>query len=390
VPDRAPADSVAADEHALATWRARFVHASLSGYLDTASHAPQAIDHAHALHEYLASWRTGSAPWGVAWQLLHDEVASRTAALVGAAAGSVTLVPSASHALLGVLSAIAPDGDRDTIVVSEREWVSSRHVLEADGRFRIVVVSSDRACDDDGFLARIDGRTRLVVVSQVCFRTGAHVDVARVSGRAQAAGALVFCDVYQAVGATDVAPTLRASDFAAGGYLKHLLGGPGVAWLYVRPDLADALSPRLTGWRGQRQPMQPTLDPAAGALRFAAGTWPVPSLYVARAGLGLIEAAGPARIAAQVARLAARFADRCRAAGIDVVTPPTASARGPLVVVRVPHAERVQAALAARGVVVTARDGTLRASFHAHLRLADVDDACAALSDALETTKEPR
>lgn len=380
----APTDSATIDEQALAPWRDRFVQVSLGGFLDTASHAPQASDHRRALDAYMGSWGAGHAPWSGAWQELHDEVVRRTGALIGAPAGSVTLVPSASHALLGALSALAPEGPRDTVVVGEREWVSNRHVLAADGRYRVDVVPATEACDGDGFLGRIDERTRLVVVSQVCFRTGAHVDVARVTARAHDVGALVFSDVYQAAGAVRVDANADATDFAAGGYLKHLLGGPGVAWLFVRPGLADTLAPRLTGWRGQRDPMDPRLALAPGAQRFAAGTWPVPSLYLARAGLDLIEAAGSTRIAAQVARLAARFAERCTARGLEVLTPRASAARGPLVVVRVPDAARVGARLAARGVVLTARDGTLRASFHAHLRRADVDAACDALIDAHE------
>jgi kynureninase len=385
VSTRAIADTAAADESALAPWRARFVHEPLGGYLDTASHAPQAHDHRRAMDAYLASWRSGHAPWGSDWQALHDEVVARTAALVGAPSRSLALVPSASHALLGVLSAVAPHGARDTVVVSAREWISHHHVLAADGRFSVRVVPAEHEIDDEGFLDHIDARTRLVVVSRVCFRTGAHAQVERVRERAHAVGALVFCDVYQAAGAIGVEAAIRASDFAAGGYLKHLLGGPGVSFLYVRPDLAETVVPRLTGWRGQRDPMQPALEPAEGAQRFGAGTWPVPSLYAARAGLDLVEAARPARIAAQVARVSTRFAERCCDSGLEVVTPATAAATGPLVVVRVPDAPRVQRALAADGIVVTARDGTVRASFHAHLRLSDAEDAAAALVTACET-----
>jgi len=388
LPSTAPTDTAAAAERELASWRERFVHAGLGGYLDTASHGPQAIDHRHALDAYLASWNAGHAPWAHAWQALHDEVVARTAALLGAAPGTITLVPSASHALLGALSALAPDGARDTVVVSEREWVSNRHVLEADGRFRVEVVPADESVDGAAFLGRIDDRTRLVVVSQVCFRTGAHVDVAAVARRTRDVGALLFADAFQAAGAVPVDLAASGADLAGGGYLKHLLGAPGVAWCYVRPGLAGTLTPRLTGWRGQRDPMDPVLAPADGAQRFATGTWPVPSLYAARAGLDLIDAAGPDRIAAQVARLATHFSERCREAGIEVVTPVASAARGPIVVVRIAEAGAVAARLSAQGVALTARDGTLRASFHAHLRVADVDAACDALTGAV--AKEPR
>ena len=43
-------------------------------------------------------------------------------------------------------------------------------------------------------------------------------------------------------------------DFAVGGSVKWLCGGPGNGWLYVRPDLAERLTPTFTGWQAHEVP----------------------------------------------------------------------------------------------------------------------------------------
>src|SRR2546430_8062374 len=68
------------------------------------------------------------------------------------------------------------------------------------------------------------------------------------------AGALVVLDAYQSVGTVPLDVTALGVDFAVGGSVKWLCGGPGAAWLYVRPDLQERLEPALVGWQGHARP----------------------------------------------------------------------------------------------------------------------------------------
>ena len=83
-------------------------------------------------------------------------------------------------------------------------------------------------------------------------------------------------------------------DFAVGGSVKWLLGGPGNGWLYVRPDLAERLEPTVTGWQAHDLPFafEEELRYAAGATRFLTGTPNVPAHYAATAGYDLVEEIG--------------------------------------------------------------------------------------------------
>ena len=93
-------------------------------------------------------------------------------------------------------------------------------------------------------------------------------------------------------------------DFAVGGSVKWLCGGPGAGWLYVRPDLAERLEPTLVGWQGHARPFafEPELEYAAGARRFLTGHAERPALFAATAGYDVIEEVGVARDPRALAR----------------------------------------------------------------------------------------
>ena len=112
--------------------------------------------------------------------------------------------------------------------------------------------------------------------------------------RAHEAGALVILDAYQSAGAVPLDVTALDVDFATGGSVKWLCGGPGAAWLYVRPDHAGTLEPSLTGWQAHEGPFafEPEMRYAEGAQRFLTGTPGVPALYAATAGYDMVEEIG--------------------------------------------------------------------------------------------------
>jgi kynureninase len=179
-------------------------------------------------------------------------------------------------------------------------------------------------------------------------------------------------------------------DFLATGTLKYLLGTPGAAFLYVRRDRADAAVPSLSGWRGQRRPMSPVLDPAPGATRFATGTWMVPNAYLATAGMDLLFEAGPRAVERRVAHLVGTLVTALEGAGIEHRVPAEPERRAAIVVVPVADHEAVKRRLRERGVICTARDGTLRFSLHAYVTADECRRAAMHLHDSLHEPPRER
>jgi kynureninase len=169
----------------------------------------------------------------------------------------------------------------------------------------------------------------------------------------------VVLDAYQSAGVVPLDVTALGVDFAVGGSVKWLCGGPGNGWLYVRPDLAERLEPAYTGWQAHEAPFafEEEMRYAAGAARFLTGTPNVPALYAATAGYDLIEEIGVERIRANSLRqtdLLSSLADR---QGFGVASPRDPERRGGTVTVHVDEFPAVHRELAERQILCDFRPG---------------------------------
>jgi kynureninase len=206
--------------------------------------------------------------------------------------------------------------------------------------------------------------------------------------RAHEAGALVVLDAYHSAGTIPLDLAALDVDFAVGGSVKWLCGGPGAGWLYVRPDLAERLEPTFTGWQAHARPFafEPELEYAEGAWRFLTGTPNVPALYAATAGYDLIAEVGVERIREHSLRQTGLLAELLEASGFEIASPRSADRRGGAVVVRTPEAEAVQRELDAREIVCDVRPGVgIRFGPHFFTTDDEVRHAAAQLAEIVES-----
>jgi kynureninase len=248
------------------------------------------------------------------------------------------------------------------VVYEEGNFPSVRYLYQAQSDLEVAVVP-----DDEAIVDAIDERTLLVPVTHVLFKTAEIQNVAAIVERAHEVGAHVILDAYQSAGIVPLDVSALNVDFAVGGSVKWLCGGPGNGWLYVRPDLADALEPRFTGWQAHARPFafEPEHEYAAGAARFLTGTPNVPALYAATAGYDLIEEIGVERIRANSLRQTELLIDVLDAAGFTVGSPRDPARRGGTVTVRTPEFEAVHRELADRQILCDFRpDAGIRLGPH--------------------------
>src|SRR5437879_10271323 len=178
--------------------------------------------------------------------------------------------------------------------------------------------------DLDNLLAAIDETTLLVPISQVLFRSSCIVDARAIIERAHRVGAHVILDVFQAAGTIPLDVRALGADFAVGGVLKWLCGGPGVGYLYVREDLRAKLRPTLTGWIAHRRPFDfetGAIDSREDSFRYLNGTPHIPALYASQPGLGLLNAVGIEAIRAKYQRMTTRLLDGAKSRGWRVNPP---------------------------------------------------------------------
>jgi kynureninase len=329
--------------------------------------------------------------WSEGWWTLPRTLGDEVGRLIGAPAGSVVMQPSVSVAQSVIASCLSYEGRRRTIVFEAAQFPSVGYVWEAQSALgaRIRTVPTD----DDGitvplarYLEAIDEETLLVPLSHALFRSGYVQDVAAITRRAHEVGAWVAVDLYQSAGTVPVDVTAWDVDFAVGGCLKWLCGGPGAAFLYAAPRLHSRLAPRVTGWAAHDDPFAFRAGPieyAPDAARFLQGTPAVPALYAARAGVGIVGAIGVDAIRRQSSRQMQLLVDLARAAGFRVRTPERAEDRGGLAVIEGPS--DWADALGRREILVDHRpDAGLRVSTHFYT----TDDDVRRLVDELRAIRD--
>ena len=299
--------------------------------------------------EYARTWNTrGVRAWEEGWWDLPLTVGDQIARLIGAPPGSVSMHQNVTIAEAVVVSCFSFEGPRRRVVYEEGNFPSVRYLYQAQRGADILV-----AADAEGVVEAIDERTLLVPVTHVLYKTGEIQDVEAIVAKAHEEGALVVLDAYQSVGTVPLDVTALGVDFAVGGSVKWLCGGPGAAWLYVRPDLAAALEPALTGWQAHARPFafEAEQDYAEGAARFLTGTPNVPALYAATAGYDVVEEVGVERIRNRSQEQTALLVELLDEAGFPAGGPHDPERRGGTVVVQVPGSKRVNRELAERGVI---------------------------------------
>jgi kynureninase len=346
------------------------------------------------LAEYTEQWRSrGVRAWAEGWWELPVTMGSQIAPLIGAAAGEVVMVPTVTHAMSTILSAIDFPAARNEIVMTALDFPSVRYAYDALAPrlgAQVTAVPSDDGIGIplDRLLAAITERTRLVAISHVLFRSAYIMDAAAICARAREVGALVALDAYHSVGVMPVDVHAMGVDFLCGGVLKWLCGGPGGCFLYASPSATARFAPALTGWQAHRAPFAfgDAMEPAMTTWRWLGGTPVVPALFAGLEGPRLVSEAGLTAIRAKSTRQTAALIDAADAREWRVNAPRYAARRGGTVAFDVPHAAEVARALLARDVVIDYRPGAgIRVAPHFYTTDDELAACVAAIDEILAT-----
>ena len=297
----------------------------------------------------------GIRAWAEGWWRTPMQVGDQIGRIIGAPAGSTVMQQNVAIAEAIVLSCFASvDSARNRVVYERGNFPSVRYLYQAQPELEVVV------CENDAeIVERIDERTLLVPISHVLFKDSLIQDVEPIVRRAHEVGAHVVLDCYQSAGIVPVDLTALGVDFAVGGSVKWLCGGPANGWLYVRPDLAETLEPTYVGWQAHARPFafEETLEYASDAARFLTGT-PNPAAHMAgTAGYDLIEEIGVGRIRENSLRQTDLLIGLADAAGFGVHSARDPDRRGGAVIVEVPEAAAVYAELEERAILCDYRPG---------------------------------
>jgi kynureninase len=316
-----------------------------------------------AMKGYADTWAMrGVRAWEERWWMLAAEVGDEIGVLMNAPKGSVSTHQNVTTCQAVVASCFDFSGKRNKVVYSDMNFPSVMYFWEAQqprgARVHMVKTDDGITVPLERMLDAIDETTLLVPMSHVIFRSAFIQDAKAIIDKAHKVGAMVVLDTFQSLGTVPVDVQALNTDFACGGVLKWLCGGPGVGYLYVRPDLGNKLKPTFTGWTADQNPFAFEIGPVRYTdppYRFMNGTPHIPALEAARPGLKIIADAGIERVREKSKRQTARLIELASQHGWRVNTPRDAEKRGGTVSIDMPDAQEVCRELIKREILVDYR-----------------------------------
>ncbi len=379
----------------LLDWRKEFPILANSVYMISHSLGAMPRRTRDRLNEFADVWATrGIRAWEEGWWDMPVTVGDLVGKIIGAGQGEVVIHQNVSICQSIVLSCFDWTAKRNKIVSEQMNFSTNLYIFHelAKTGARIETVPSDDGIviSLEKMLAAIDEETALVSVSHVLFRSAFIQDLKALTRRAHECGALVVADLYQSAGTLPINVRDLGLDFATGGSVKWLCGGPGAGYLYVRRDRWPELEPRMTGWAAHAHPFlfdDHAIEYAPDITRFLNGTPNVPAMYSARSGYEIIDEIGVEQIRAKSMRQTARLIEIAEEAGFAAKCPRNPEERGGTIAFEVPHGMEVVKELSRRDILVDYRPGAgIRIAPHFYTKDEELDITVREIRKIVEST----
>jgi selenocysteine lyase/cysteine desulfurase len=350
-------------------WRDEFPILGRTTYLNSCSLGAlshRALGRIDTFHE---EWHTyGASAWYETWLGRLAELRARVGHMIGATEAEIALSASTSAAL-SVLGSAFDYAKRNRVIVAELDFPTVAYQWMVRPDVELIRIPSDDgvSIDPERVADAIDERTAVVSISHVFFTTGAIQETRPIADAARRHGAFFIIDAYQSAGQVPIDVSALGADALVTGPLKWLLGGPGLAYVYVRDEWLHELNPTITGWFAARDQFDfdiHTFEFRDDARRFELGTPALPAVHSALGGQDIIDEIGVVPIRERNSDLTEHLLVRLDASGLRFRTAGEASARSALVMI--PHDDPVRAVrqLADHGIIVDSRPGYVRVSPH--------------------------
>jgi kynureninase len=360
-----PPAPLSSTQDPLLEWRKEFPILEHTTYMISHSLGPMPRRAQAALLEFSETWATrGVRAWEEGWWMMPITCGDLIGSIIGAPKGRVVMHQNVSICQSIVTSCFDWSGSRNKLVTDGLNFPSNDYIyhgLARQGAEIVSVASTDgMTVPLERILAAIDERTQLVSISHVAFRSSYLQDLAAITARAHEVGAYIIADLYQSAGIVPLNVSALKVDFATGGSVKWLLGGPGAGYLYVRADLDPALEPAATGWAAHAHPFEFAGGPieyAPDICRYLNGTPNVPAMYSARSGYEIVNEIGVDAIRAKSMRQTQLLIALADDAGLQVRSPRDSESRGGTIILDVPDGRFVTDELGRRQILVDYRPG---------------------------------
>ncbi len=353
----------------LVEYRSEFPILQKKTYLNSCSLGALSNRSIRGLESFMEMWNEwGAHAWYEIWLGEIAKVREKFASLIGAQLHEVAIAPSVSAALSSIATAL-DYSKRKKVILSDMDFPTLAYQWLAKERLGLqceFVESPDRIyTPPELFEEKVDDQTALVATSRVFFTSGYIQDVRAVADIAHKHGAYVLVDDYQGTGQIPIDVVSMDIDFLVTGTLKWLMGGPGLALVYIREGLIQQLEPTITGWFGHREQFEfrtRQFEFRQEATRMEMGTPAVPTIYTANGGMEIVKEISVESICERTRYLTNDLIARAREKGWTVRAPGEPERRSSIVMLELERPGEIVQGLLERNIITDYRPGLLRVS----------------------------
>ncbi len=334
----------AAIEHPdLVTYRSEFPILQRKTYMNSCSLGALSNRSMQNMEQFMEMWNEwGAHAWYEIWMGEIAKARQKFATIIGADPGEVAIAPNVSTALSSIASAL-DYSERNNVVLADMDFPTLAYLFEST----------------------VDDRTALVATSRVFFTSGYIQDIRKIADMAHKCGAYILVDDYQGTGQIPLNVDAQDIDILVTGSLKWLMGGPGLAFVYIREGLIPSLEPTIAGWFGHRDQFQfktREFEFRPDAARIEMGTPATAAVYAANGGLDIVQEISVERICERTRYLTNDLIARAREHGWGVRAPLEPEQRSSIVMLELERPEEIVKELVGRNIITDSRPGLLRIS----------------------------
>ncbi len=330
--------------------------------LSSCSQSAIHIDVKNSVQDYMYSLEERGTDWGY-WMEACEESRRKFAEMINADVNEIAIVSSVSHAISAVLTSLEPHALKNEAILSTSDFPCIGHATLSQGDYEVKYIHPSTVT----YEKNITDKTILTSAPHVSFYNGERLDINGITEIAHKNGSFMFVDAYQAAGQIDIDVKDLGVDFLAAGMQKYMLGMPGIAFLYVRKEIANHLVPRITGWFGQSNPFSfnsQEVEYAEGARRFDSGTFPMINGFASKSAISVLLNVGIPNIERYLRELSTYTLGYCQEKGLEVASPLQAELKGSNTAIKVPNANEIEQKLKDRHIIMSARNDVIRIAPH--------------------------
>lgn len=343
-----------------------------------------------SINQYLNSWEESGMEWS-SWMNKCESARRKFADMINAEEEEIAIVSSVSHAVSSIAASLPKKKGKKRVLITESDFPTVGQIWLAQKDYKVFFIdpNENHEIELEQYEEEITDDTLITSVSHVSYYNGFRQNVKKISEIAHKKDSYIFVDAYQSSGQIPIDVKKDDVDFLATGLQKYMLGIPGIAFLYIKKEISEQLTPKVTGWFGQKNPFDFDIkgtNYAPKTKRFDSGTYPMINSFAADAALDILLEVGVHNIESYLKELSKYAIEYSLESGLILKSPLDSEKKGSTLAIHAHNASEIEGLMKQKGIIVSARNDVVRIAPHFYNNKEDIASAIEEIAKIIVAT----